>query len=151
MARRSSDGEIIGIINCVCIAFFALLLMVIFRSYKRLGDFPVLERFVLIYFAVLFVFTCLYLSSNYQYSVNYWIPLVPFVILIIALYIKLTDSIPVYLLVLAMFIVFSISTYIDPVPNTPLYDGNIAGAIEWLKDSDYTCGFAKFWSSDIIT
>lgn len=142
---------VIGIINCVCFAFFALLLIVVFRSYKRLADFPVYERFVLVYFVALFVFTCLYLSSNYQYSVNYWVPLVPFVILIISLYIKLTDSAPLYLLVLAMFVVFSISTYIDPVPNTPLYDGNIYGAIEWLKDSDYTSGFATFWSSDVIT
>ena len=37
------------------------------------------------------------------------------------------------------------------MPSTPLYDGNISGAIEWLKDSDYTSGFAKFWSSDVIT
>ena len=116
-----------------------------------MADFAIYERFILVYTAVLFVFTFMYLSSNYQYSINYWIPLIPFILLIIVLYIKLTDCAPLYLLILTMFIAFSISTYIDPVPNTPLYDGNIYGAIEWLKESDYTSGFAMRWSSDVVT
>ncbi len=140
-----------GIINCICFIFFAILFVVIFRVYKKIADFSWQERFMLVFFAVFFFFTCLYLSSNYQYSVNYWIPLVPFIILIIAMYIKQMDRAPLYPLILAIIVVFSISTYIDPLPNSNLYDGNIAGAVKWLKESDYTCGFAKFWSSDVIT
>jgi hypothetical protein len=40
--------------------------------------------------------------------------------------------------------------YADPNPEDIYQDYAITDAIEWIKDTDYTDGFALFWSSNVI-
>ncbi|WP_026653229.1 hypothetical protein [Butyrivibrio proteoclasticus] len=146
-----------GIINCLNFLLVVLIVVSIVRVYKRFAGFDKVVQLFLTYVGVLTLITVVTLSCSYKYYVYYWLPVIPYILVVLAMEIRSEDFdyFRTYKSVVASFVALSIalasvSVYADPNPDDIYQDYDIVDAIEWLKDTDYTDGFAMFWSSNVV-
>jgi hypothetical protein len=146
-----------GLINCVNFLFLVLLVGSIIRVYKKFFIYNETTQLFLLYAATLTVVTVVVLSCSYKYYSYYWLPVIPYYLIVLALELTSEEAgyVKHYTPVLAIFVAVAIATasvsvYADPNPEDIYQDYAITDAIEWLKGTDYTDGFALFWSSNVI-
>ncbi|WP_026516309.1 hypothetical protein [Butyrivibrio sp. MC2021] len=146
-----------GIINCLNFILLVLLVGSIIRVYKRLFRYGEMTQLFLLYVGTLTLITTVVLSCSNKYYSYYWLPVIPYFLLIFGIEFKYEESgyIRHYEPVIGLFVglcvaTASVSVYADPNPEDIYQDYAITDAIEWIKDTDYTDGFALFWSSNVI-
>jgi hypothetical protein len=146
-----------GIINCLNFILLVLLIGSIVRVYKRFFRYGEMTQLFLLYVGTLTLVTTVVLSCSYKYYSYYWLPVIPYFLLILGIEFKYEESgyIRHYEPVIGLFVglciaTASVSVYADPNPEDIYQDYAITDAIEWIKGTDYTDGFALFWSSNVV-
>ena len=146
-----------GIINCVNFLFLMLLVGSIIRVYRKFFIYNEITQLYLLFIGTLTVVTVVVLSCSYKYYSYYWLPVIPYYLIVLALELTSEEAgyVKHYTPVLGIFVAIavataSVSVYADPNPEDIYQDYAITDAIEWLKGTDYTDGFALFWSSNVI-
>lgn len=146
-----------GMINCLNFLLILLLVGSIVRSYKRFFRYNEMTQLFLLYAGSLTVVTTVVLSCSNKYYSYYWLPVIPYFLLVMGIEFKYEESgyFRHYAPVIGLFVgvsiaAASVSVYADPNPEDIYQDYAITDAIEWLKETDYTDGFAMFWSSNVV-
>lgn len=155
-----------GLINCLNFLLIVGIVSSIFYVYKKYWRFQPIVQLFLVYAGVLTLITTVVLSCSNKYYSYYWLPVIPYFLVILGLGVFSADdnethnkSVAAYIdnyrnvvcgLIAAAIALASVSVYADPNPQDQYQDYAIVDAIEWLKNSDYEQGFGMFWSSNVI-
>ena len=155
-----------GLINCLNFLLIVGIIASIIYVYKRFWIFQPIVQLFLVYAGVLTLITTVVLSCSNKYYSYYWLPVIPYFLVILGLGVFSADdnrthnkSVAAYIgnyrnvvcgLIAAAIALASVSVYADPNPQDQYQDYAIVDAIEWLKNSDYEQGFGMFWSSNVI-
>ena len=144
-------ASIFGVITALCLIFCTISLLATLKKYsfeKQIAIilFPIMVLFQLVVFAFL---------GNY--SVNYWLPLICYAVVIFGIWfdefktfnehLKMT-----LLVVLSIFIVFTSFATVKKEVTSPLRGKpGLLETSEWLADNGYTVVVASFWNANQIT
>ena len=155
-----------GLINCLNFLLIVGIIASIIYVYKRFWIFQPIVQLFLVYAGVLTLITTVVLSCSNKYYSYYWLPVIPYFLVILGLGVFSANdngtsnkSVATYIgnyrnvvcgLIAAAIALASVSVYADPNPQDQYQDYAIVDAIEWLKNSDYEQGFGMFWSSNVI-
>lgn len=158
-----------GLINCLNFLLIVGIIVSIVYVYKNFAKFQPMVQLFLVYVGVLTLITTVVLSCSNKYYAYYWLPVIPYFLVLMALGLfsasraghvdVVHEGVGEYInhyrgvicgLIAAAIALASVSVYADPNPQDIYQDYAITDAIEWLKASDYEQGFGMFWSSNVI-
>ena len=125
------------------------------KNYSRLSQCEQLLQVLSI--VSIFVMEMIFCYMDNEYTANYWLPILPFGIILICLELK-TDKFnlagikgALTILVSACVIITSISTVKLAIDEPFRGRKELYDVAKWLEESDYDKGIAYFWNSQCIT
>ncbi|MCH5249675.1 MAG: hypothetical protein J1E98_07070, partial [Lachnospiraceae bacterium] len=125
------------------------------KNYSRLSQ---CEQLLLVLsIAAIFVMEMIFCYMNNEYTANYWLPILPFGIMLICMELK-TDKFNLAGIKSALTILVSICVIITSISTVKLaidepFRGRqgLLDVAKWLEECDYDKGIADFWHSQCIT
>ena len=147
-----------GIASALGFAVGIFIIYSIIRLYKNYSRLSQCEQLSLVLsIAAIFVMGMTFCYMDNEYSANYWLPILPFGIMLICLELK-TDKFNLSGIKNALTIVVSICVITTSISTVKLaIDEPFRGSKElydvamWLKECNYDKGIADFWHSQCIT
>ena len=154
---RSGESVFSSALICsfTCFLLLLILCMAIYESFLDKGPGPE-ERILTVFFsAAAFLFTALYLFSDFGYADRYNLPIVVFALPAIFLYIKRKGNflprVPRNVLTLSLFLLLGVSgfiTYRIPYFRTENEYNEVARA---LKEKGCSYGYSSYWHGNVLT
>jgi hypothetical protein len=146
-----------GIANVLSLLMGMLILYTAARLFRKRKELSLYHRILNGFFISLLLLDGFVFSCTSAYGAPYWIPILPFSLLILAIGYRngsvkrpVPDRILCLVAVLSV-ILCSLCTMRNPFnPSNPI-DNRIAAPAEWLVNNGYTQGYATFWNSDVLT
>lgn len=151
-----------GVINILGLMLGMLTLVMIIILAIRLDFLSFPHRILVLFVLSFIILNGLIFSNNAYYETAYWIPILPFAIILLAVgyrYVKKhrgrMESAVYAVFILTAVILCSISTMLNPYPysndSSIPTDKNLLVPSEWLENNGYTQGYASLWDSSIVT
>jgi len=153
-----------GVVNVIGLIIGLSILYALLWSVYHLNKLKFTEQILTLFVLYGILLNGLVFSESSVYNASYWVPLLPFTFMILAVktraekrqYDKSEKKIKIVvpkkgLAFMLAIIICSIFTMLSPYPNDVPDDRIIKPAAQWLEANGYTEGYASFWNSNIIT
>lgn len=151
-----------SIVNFLVAVFIPVMVVTIIKTIRRYAEHSLSEQFLIAFTLSMFVINLLVLSSSTQTSYSlYWLPLVPWLLLLMFIGIGKKTISPLRMkrqitAIIAFFVLCSLSSMKNPYIDSEFLSGTLDSrtvqpTIDWLDENGYTQGYASFWNCNVTT
>lgn len=147
-----------GVANILALGLgiFVIVIPVIMFAKKVKLSFE--DKILVLFFVTVLLVDGLVYSQTSAYNESYWIPILPFALLVIGIALRVLERYSAHLSVLlccvyaVVIILCGSSTMKNPyISWVPSNAASITPVTEWLRENNYTQGMSTFWESGIVT